>query len=260
MLTPVPANFWVLVGFLLSHGSSDWKWTQWFQPPHYRGQTSDELVRIMKGPDCNKSIRAAMRLNDLGIESAETIPALRRALRDKNSDTRFNALFLAGLLGGKTLVLAPELVDIALHDQEIDRQNDAVGDLAFANPPTPEILDTLTKSLEHSSDMIRSNAAWSLGKLGPQAKPALTTLRKKIRDANARVRVQAVLALWRIAHEKPDLSILTGSLGRNEQFESLIACGALAEIGTAARAAAPELKRRLTAADPTAKPYFAEAL
>jgi HEAT repeat protein len=59
----------------------------------------------------------------------------------------------------------------------------------------------LIRSLQHADAFVRSDAAWSLTEIGPDAKEALPALRQALQDEEAHVRLCAAQALWKI--DKP---------------------------------------------------------
>src|SRR5262249_62078086 len=104
----------------------------------------------------------AFQLGQVGAEAKVAVPALTKALEDREKKVRLHAAGALGRIGPAAKQSVPDLIDM-LGDQEWT---------------------------------IRGTAALSLGATGDrQAAPALT---KALKDENAHVRIYAASSLWRI--------------------------------------------------------------
>jgi hypothetical protein len=102
---------------------------------------------------------------------------------------------------------------------------------------------------EPDMDMRRilpSAAAATLGKIGPQAKSALPSLRNLLTDKDAYTRAAAAVAIWRIEGDVTNtLPIMIQALPEIRTPSTLQVVEGLAEMGPRAKAAVPALKAEL---------------
>ena len=156
--------------------------------------------------------------------------------------------------------------------------------IVFLTPSQPEkVVPALTAVLTNKSEIVRANAAISLGDFGPEAKSAVPALTKLLSDPELNVKLDAATALGAIgpdaASAVPELAsamqagpvslTLTSAsalaaigdasvpaLNKMLQDDSplkLLAVHVLGEIGTGAGASIPELIKLLDSTDPEVK-------
>jgi HEAT repeat protein len=140
---------------------------------------------------------AAFALGKLGGYAAEAVPALKRALeRDSSYKVREAAAFALGEIGrdlkpGSDPELAP-LLTSALKDDNWQVRRSAAFALGCLEGEAAKHQAALEALLRDPNPAVKQNAAWALGKAGPSAIPKL---REALRDEDAFVKRDAVIAL-----------------------------------------------------------------
>ncbi len=153
--------------------------------------------------------RAALLITYLGPTAKATVPALIKALDDKDPDVRREVLFALAAIGPD----AAPATDAVLEE--------------FADPNVPN----------------RAVAAFALGKIGPAAKAALPKLQEELRSEDQLVRVASAFALVNVApNSEPIVTmaipVLVHGLDSSVAAARRGAAEALGKIGKPARAAA----------------------
>ncbi|MGH7193268.1 MAG: HEAT repeat domain-containing protein, partial [Candidatus Saccharimonadales bacterium] len=159
-------------------------------------------------------------LAKIGPDAKEAAPALAEALKGSDGDFRREAQFVLGTFG------------------------------ADAAPAVPELI----RSLDSNDEQVRNSAIYALGKIGPAAKAALPALRGLRDSDDAFVRFAATWALVKIDPKNPQLiaaavTELQKGLSDERPLVRLESAAALGELGAAAKAAVPELKKVATDED-----------
>ncbi|MGD9720337.1 MAG: HEAT repeat domain-containing protein [Pirellulales bacterium] len=107
----------------------------------------------------------------------------------------------------------------------------------------------------------RGQAAHLLGRLGPQAEPAVPALLTALKDQDATVRREVLYALGNIVADKgPVDPAIVAALGDGDVAVQATAAYALGRAGTSAQAALPQLRASLEAEDPLLRVVSAWAL
>ena len=153
------------------------------------------LVRAAGG-DPDPTVRSACVLSVCRAAPAEdAVAALRPVLRqDSQANLRGLAAMRLGKLGEAAAAAAPELA-AALADRDEGVRRKAADALALLGPAA--VAPTMQK-LDATDVGVRRLAAFVLGKLGADAKPALDALRKLQQDSDPEVKQLAELAVRRI--------------------------------------------------------------
>jgi HEAT repeat protein len=110
----------------------------------------------------------------VGKEDREYASELYPLLKDKDSETRYNAAFVLGKIGGKEAVPAlPALVE-ALKDQDPHFQELAAAALQSIGPDAAPAVEALGDALTNAKESkVRTNAALALAHIGPPAAKAM---------------------------------------------------------------------------------------
>ncbi|HET6883430.1 MAG TPA: HEAT repeat domain-containing protein [Pirellulales bacterium] len=171
----------------------------------------------------NKDLRpyAVRVLAKIGPEAREAASALADALQDAEGDFRSEVQFVLGMFGPAAAPAAPELI----------------------------------KSLTSDEDSIRASAIYALGKIGPAAKAAEPELRKLLASDDEFASFAAMWALVRINPKDAKLVAtavpqLIKALSDERPVLRIESASTLGELGAAAKAALPELKKLAADADP----------
>ncbi|MFQ5796483.1 MAG: HEAT repeat domain-containing protein [Candidatus Bipolaricaulia bacterium] len=166
-------------------------------------QNEDKLVRF----------HAAAALVMIGPDARDAIPSLTEALRDESEGVRFTSAFVLGKIGPDAHDAVPGLIEVLRGDVDWRVRLRAAWALAEIGPDAmgPDTWDTvlqdaippLIEVLENMAApaIMRQDAAFALGKIGPAAKDAIPALIEAVQDPDAEVRSAAVEALKKIRGE-----------------------------------------------------------
>jgi HEAT repeat protein len=164
----------------------------------------------------NKDLQlyAVRVLAKIGPDAKEAAPALAEALKDAEGEFRREVQYVLGLFGADSAPAVPELVT----------------------------------SLASDDDHVRNSAVYALGKIGPAAKAASAELRKLLTSDDEFVRFAATWALVRIDPKDTKLAAsavpaLIKGLSDERPLVRAESASTLGELGAAAKAALPELKK-----------------
>jgi hypothetical protein len=129
------------------------------------------LVKALGDDDALIRKQAAVALKELGNKARHAIPALKKALKDNDTDVRAAAQ------------AALEAIDIPLTAEEL------------ADLPVPRVI----RALEDGNPLVRERAALALRDRWPKAREAVPALRKLLQDDRPLVRNAARAALSALA-------------------------------------------------------------
>jgi HEAT repeat protein len=134
------------------------------------------LISILQGPDQTKRREAAQELGELGPEAKDAIPALRKALRDKDLFVRrFSAQALGKIGKGEGDKDTISSLFLATGDEKEEVQKAAVEALAQMGPGATDALINLLKD-PNKTPYVRKKATQGLGTIGKPARKALNPL------------------------------------------------------------------------------------
>jgi HEAT repeat protein len=88
-----------------------------------------------------------------------------------------------------------------LKNPEVVKRRQAIRELGSRTGDAERVVAALTEALQDESGYVRHDAATTLGKFGPAAKPAAPHLTKLLKDKELGVRHAAEAALQKIAPE-----------------------------------------------------------
>jgi len=154
------------------------------------------------------------------------------------------------------------LID-AVTDPESDLRIIALGALeTLATKNKNQItLASLINALSSPEASVRYHAASQLSSAGPEAGTALSALARCMNDTNTGVRVNAALAVYRIAGQIDEpVCILVEALKADNPTDRGNSAAHLSLIGPAAKAAVPALRELLNDPDQYASSWASEAL
>jgi HEAT repeat protein len=160
-----------------------------------------DFIRALQDPDPEVRDSAVAGVSTFGPDAREAVPGLLAALKmpDSSDDLRRKAVEALARIGRHPLMVAALLT--ALEDKNADvrlRAEDALAHLELTKSDVP----ALGRALDNpESAQLRANAAEALGRLGPEAAPAVPPLTTAAKDRNLAVRIRAVRALGKIGPE-----------------------------------------------------------
>jgi HEAT repeat protein len=243
----------------------------------------ETLVAVLGATDEYRSHwEAALWLSYIGPPAKDAVPALCRALRKGDDDTRAKAAEALAAIHGQPGVAVPALI-AALGDEKwlvrsyaghalqvfgaeakeaIPALRDALRDtdglvavsaaeaLCVIEGKPEAVVPTLVETLKSdSSPYWRSAAAEALGNIGPAAADAVPQLTASLGDEWRTVRVSAAGALWKVTrHAEPSVGALIRALDGDwslNESDTGRAVAILGDMGRDARAALPTLRATL---------------
>jgi len=167
------------------------------------------------------------------MATVEQVPDLIRGLSNTNPVVRTRCAKELGKLGPGAKDAFSHLV-AAAEDRDQPVREAAVHALGGFGTMA---LSTLVTFLLHSDKYVRRNAVWSLGKLGPQAKPALPSLCQALRDEDPRTASGAAQALGSMGEKAADaVAALAEAMRGTNVVLCRLAAKALSQVGRPAMA------------------------
>jgi HEAT repeat protein len=138
----------------------------------FLGKNAADWEQALKnGKEARARRNAVFALGKLGNSGAPAVGSLKKCLReDKDASVREAAAFALGEIGRQALSIRDD----------------------------PDIVDVLAKSLKDDNPLVRRSAAYALGNLAKDAKPAQAALEAALEDAEAVVRQNVAWALGRV--------------------------------------------------------------
>jgi HEAT repeat protein len=142
-----------------------------------------------------------------------------------------------------------------LDDPDPVVQLESIKGLENAGPVRIQAVPALVNLLNRSnqSDLnwgrarVQEAAILLLGKIGPDAKDAIPTLNRLLRDRNPRLRQRSAVALWRIDKDPSVVGRLTAELAEARDYQSCaMLIISLGEIGPPAKDAVPVILEKAT--------------
>ena len=207
-------------------------------------QVLDAFVEAMQ--DASPSVVAHV-IDALAAKGEDAVPGVVRALQDPKA--RPFAVRIALRLGPQAQAASPSLA-AALKETEddVDLRTEIQFALAGAGAIPESAVPSLIKSLGMEDQEVRYSACYALGKMGPAAKAANDALASLVKDEDEFLRFSSVWALVKINPTSVKvvnfaLPVLTNALGDEREHVRLEIAVALGDIGSAAKAALPSLRK-----------------
>ncbi|MBN1910533.1 MAG: HEAT repeat domain-containing protein [Pirellulales bacterium] len=178
------------------------------------------LAKDFQGKDLHKRWEALLRLEELGLDAAPACAALIGVLDDKDVEARRRAIELLGQLEQDAEPAIPTLIKLLAESTFPKILSDMGGgppDIGFHAAHAlgqigPPAMKPLTACLSDRRIAVRANAAFALGYMGSEARPATDHLLIASMDKDKSVRLEAVWALGQIT---PDPQrVVPGLVGR----------------------------------------------
>jgi HEAT repeat protein len=178
-----------------------------------------------------------------GAAAPEEVPALIRALEDKDWTIRLEGAQVLGQMGPTGKAAVPALQQ-ALHDERMSVRLHAAEALTAIDPASKEAGTALLDLLKGKEAKIRKGAAAALGNAGDDGATVVPHLSEALRDPDGTVRWAAADALNRFGPEAARAApALIAAVDDPELTVRSAAIDALASIGLKAKAALPILNR-----------------
>jgi HEAT repeat protein len=240
-----------------------------------------ELVAALKSKKVQTRRVAARALAKMGPEASEALPALRRALNDKDDPMRGNAIraiykitgrdreaalriaqlmarprpayqnYVPGVytlweMGPKAKPAEDALVKVILARRRQRRYipDTVAGALAVIGSKKPATIRALILALDEVNSWTYGAAISGLGRAGPAARKAAPRLEKFLKTHETNARVNAAAALWRVTGDpEKALAVLAREIAGPEELGPWWSANSLRDMGPAAAPAVPYLRR-----------------
>jgi HEAT repeat protein len=192
-------------------------------------------------------------------KAREIVSLFVSALSDRVMSVRAEAAHLLGSMGPLNAAVVPSLLHL-LESPKADDREAAVTSLgqllhtsAFQQMPERKLVQdeiwlAFTRAVRDPASSVRYELAEVLGSTAPDTQRAVPMLIKLTRDLSSGVRTAAARALGEFEVDRPRITAaLAAMLNVKDEEDEVIefALSALSELGTEARAAAPEVKKLL---------------
>jgi len=205
----------------------------------YAGKSASEWIQVLdtrleKETDEDKEAcrRAAAALGQIGPAAKDAVPLLAKALESPSLEVRHFAVDALGRIGPNAGDSVTAIVT------EVDIPEDHINYAALTR--------------------FRRYAAKALGRIGDQG--AVPVLEKTLENEDPLYRVEAALALWKIARHEKAIPTLESIIRQDEAEGPFEAIMALLEIGPDAKSATDILVATLTHDDPDLRRAAAKVL
>lgn len=176
--------------------------------------------------------------SELSLLGPATIPCLCTALGDTDDGVRSTALAALGMLGSEA---APAVLTLS---RLLESPNRWLRETVWTNKGAN--VSEIELALEFHGPA-KAVAAWALGKIGPDARPAVPELARLLRDKDPYTQQYAAMALWRVDRDAVGLPMLIAALRNGTDVTTfgriLIVLG---EMGPQARSAVPTIIQMLS--------------
>lgn len=172
------------------------------------------------------------------------VPDLIAALQDQDLGMRQNAVEALTKLGPAAKEAVPTLIVALKDDDKVVRYQtvQALGTIG----PAERVVPALVAALTDKDPWFRMELAKVLGDLGPEAKEAVPTLKKALKewDSSRQAHIDFLGALARIdtANTQEYVAALRKDLKHHESYKRLRVVQTLARIGLGAKEAVAELR------------------
>jgi HEAT repeat protein len=212
----------------------------------YAGRSLGEWTKRLASPNPEERLSAAWALHHIGPGATAAVPALVRALDDKDAFVRSISASALGKIGPGAAEAVPAMVR-ALRRSSYFHRGMIGPSIADVGPAAVPALIDATKDRD---DGVRYEAVRGLGRIGIGKDEVVRRLSELQSDGDMSVRVEAAFGLWRIARSRSAISVLARCLGGPNEFARMGAADHLGEIGPEASEAVSALIRALE--DPSA--------
>ncbi len=216
--------------------------------PEVSGLKKSEWIKMLDDPSARKRRAAVVALGVVGSLHKDVVPALGRALRDKDQAVRSQTIqVLAGMRHEDIRELVPEFADLIKEDPDVTVRQQAATLLGRIGPLAKPALSRLMQSLSDKEVVVRAAAAESIGRIGADAREASSALIPLLKDKEFSIRLAAIFSLGRIGLEsEPQLDAMAKILLEDEAVEvRKEAARSIGLLEIAAKAAIPSLVKSL---------------
>jgi HEAT repeat protein len=203
------------------------------------------LAGLLENPDPKRRKAAVLALSDFKQEAAFAIPKMKVLLSDSNVQVRqaaTSALWLMKLPAEEGIRIFSE----RLRDSDPLVRDRAAGALKGYGNEAKDCVELIAAHLESSHGKDCTLSLDTLAEIGPDAKAAIPSLTKALRDPAFETE-RVAKALWKIGRNAELVLPALIELVKTKKDEG--ACDVIADIGPAAKSAVPALIEAVQSAD-----------
>ena len=218
------------------------------EEPVVSGLKKSEWIRMLDDPSARRRRAAVVALGVVGSLHKDVVPALGRALRDKDQAVRSQTIqVLAGMRHEDIRELVPEFADLIKEDPDVAVRQQAAALLGRIGPLAKPALGRLIQTLTDKEVVVRTAAAEAIGRIGPDAREAAVSLIPLLKDKEFTIRLAAIFSLGRIGWDSElQLNAMVKTLSDDEAVEiRKEAARSLGLLETAAKPGIPALLKAL---------------
>ena len=227
-----------------------------FLAAYAEGADLRELIGFLQGSDNAKRREAAQELGELGPEGKSAIPALRKALRDKDLFVRrFSAQSLGKIAKGEGDKDTVSALFLATNDEKEEVQKAAIEALAQMGPGTTDALVSVLKD-PNKTPFVRRKAVQGVASIGMPARKALSPLTDIV---TGKIKTPKAKTKGRDLNDediRPDAATALASLAKKDDTAAIDALKSVSEgkqKNKALQKAAAAALRRITGEAPKKK-------
>jgi HEAT repeat protein len=158
-------------------------------------------INALKDSSPARRERAMQVLAKVGPEAATAVPELVKIIQNPDAKHKIEALFVIGAIGPKASAAVPAAV-AALSHTDVQVQQTAAFALGKIGPEAKEAVTPLKKLAASSDDLVKLTAIWALLQIGPRSedlvKMALPLLTAGLKSTQELVRIEAAISLGEI--------------------------------------------------------------
>ncbi len=199
------------------------------------------ILELVGDADADARRQAAMLVGFLATAPAESVPVLRRALKDPDPSVRATA---ADALAGFQADAAPAVAEIILlvESEDVDACTEAIQTLKAIGPAARAAEDALLKRVGHPAPLVRGFAIGALHAVGASPERIAPRIEPALADPDDSVRLSAADAWRRVSRDSARSARVLGALLQREGFlYRTRSLEVLVEMGVDAQPALPEV-------------------
>lgn len=205
----------------------------------------------------------ANAIDALASLGPKIVPRVAKALERK--PLQLYAVRILARIGPDAKESIPALVAALAKAPEGDLRRELQFTLGIIGPPAKPAVDELLKSVASDDETIRNSAVFALGRIGPAAKKADPALRKLLGDEEEFARA---LALWALVRIEPGdaklvaqaVPVFTKGLSGEREVARIESAATLGLLGSSAKSALPALKKALSDESPAVRQAAQKAI
>jgi len=223
---------------------------------HAEGADLRELIARLGNSDNFKRREAAKELSELGPEAKSALPALRKAMRDKDLFVRrFAAEAMGKIAAGTGDKDTVSVLFLATNDEKEEVQKAAIEALALMGQAATDALVSILKDSGKTA-FVRKKAAQGIGNIGMSARRAIPPLTDLVSGKMKTGKVQKKGKNLNDDDIRPDAATALGSVAKKDDTEAIEALKGVAEgkqKNKSLQKAASEALRKITGEAPKKK-------